>query len=468
QVSVGDPLRSEYVDVGRYARLLGLGGALQKQDHDSEEREATQWQQARGRKLTHLCRLGVPENFRGGIWNKLMSQSEETAGTPADKASATQERAWQRVAGLVFADGATGQSPEDVPPYGGQLRLDEFPLSAEGCHAACRVLVAAKHMFAIEWCPTLLDVVPLLLVYMPESCAYSVLTEMWDRRPLFFPVSPDEAAIWFATFRDLLRKFAPQAAAAMAACGADKDEHLQDLILRGFAAILPFPLVVIVFDAWLSEGNKVLFRYGIGLLKHLSKSLRALSLGAGDGGRWWAHVRAAAAAPDFDFPAVRKAAFGLRRRLVVPLTWSLLEKVHNANESKAGGRIPAAEVAGTGDGDHHHHPVYWPPFALAATFPPPALLNAAAERGTLVRWVPEVQRHRRLQVVYSTEVHGFSLSSLYMRCRGVAPSLLVVESASGAVFGGFCTHPWQPAMGAFGSGQCFLFRLNPGPPVLYR
>ncbi|CAN0414972.1 unnamed protein product [Discosporangium mesarthrocarpum] len=67
--------------------------------------------------------------------------------------------------------------------------------------AARRLLVAIKHMQAVEWCPTLLDVVPLLLVYMPESCAYGVVDELWSERPLYFPVTRDAYLVWVATFR---------------------------------------------------------------------------------------------------------------------------------------------------------------------------------------------------------------------------------------------------------------------------
>lgn len=67
--------------------------------------------------------------------------------------------------------------------------------------AARRLLVTIKHMLAVDWCPTLLDVVPMLLVYMPESCAYGVVEELWSERPLFFPVTKRVFDAWSATFK---------------------------------------------------------------------------------------------------------------------------------------------------------------------------------------------------------------------------------------------------------------------------
>lgn len=67
--------------------------------------------------------------------------------------------------------------------------------------AVRRLLVTIKHMLAVEWSPSLLDVVPVLLTYMPESCVYGVVEELWGMRPLFFPHSEEEFEAWAATFK---------------------------------------------------------------------------------------------------------------------------------------------------------------------------------------------------------------------------------------------------------------------------
>lgn len=52
---------------------------------DEDDKSATEWQQISGRKLTKMCRAGVPEHFRGGVWNKVMSPTMEEGGTPSHK-----------------------------------------------------------------------------------------------------------------------------------------------------------------------------------------------------------------------------------------------------------------------------------------------------------------------------------------------------------------------------------------------
>ncbi|CAN0450254.1 unnamed protein product, partial [Hapterophycus canaliculatus] len=105
--------------------------------------------------------------------------------------------------------------------------------------AVRRLLVTIKHMLAVEWCPSMLDVVPVLLIYMPESCVYGVVEELWSMRPLFFPHSEGEFEAWAATFKNMVRDFFPETSREMSNCGADEPEHLKQILLRMFVPILP-------------------------------------------------------------------------------------------------------------------------------------------------------------------------------------------------------------------------------------
>merc|ERR1719231_2248798 len=80
----------------------------------------------------------------------------------------------------------------------------------------------------------------------------------------------------------------------------------------------------------------------------------------------------------------------------------------------------------------------------------------------LLEALPSRFKVRDWQLLYSTDLHGYSLQTLYNRankCRG--PSLLLARDAAGQVFGGFASHTWRPTSGFFGSGECLLFRVQP-------
>ncbi|CAN0010368.1 unnamed protein product [Scytosiphon promiscuus] len=475
EVFVGDPRSSEFVDHARYGRDFGLDPFAVHEFTDEDDAAAAEWQQVIGRRLTKMCRKGIPEYFRGGVWNKVMSPTMDEAGTPSHKLQ--QERIWTRVLEKVFEGDGMG---EEVPGYGGELRLEQHCMSAEGRAAVRRLLVTIKHMLAVEWCPSMLDVVPVLLIYMPESCVYGVVEELWSMRPLFFPHSEGEFEAWAATFKNMVKDFFPETSKEMSNCGADEPEHLKQILLRMFVPILPLKYLVVVWDAWFCEGSKVIFRYGLALLKMYKKRLKGLKLKRGQGGQWWAKVREFVHEPSFSFPELTQKAFSLRtKRGLRPVSWAMLENYHEKNEAEvkskmdkvAGARMDQLGVAA--DRADDAQPFFWPPFQLSATFPPPALLADLPSRAKLVKWVPEILRHKRLRVVFTTEIHGFNLEFLYSHCRTVAPSLLVVEASNGVIFGGFCSDAWQyPHVkqsqgGMYGNGQCFLFRLDP-QPITYR
>ena len=45
--------------------------------------------------------------------------------------------------------------------------------------------------------------------------------------------------------------------------------------------------------------------------------------------------------------------------------------------------------------------------------------------------------------------------------RGKAPTVLVVRDKGKAVFGAFCSEPWKLSTRYYGTGETFVFQLNP-------
>ena len=58
------------------------------------------------------------------------------------------------------------------------------------------------------------------------------------------------------------------------------------------------------------------------------------------------------------------------------------------------------------------------------------LLRNRDERLQLAKWVPSRFRAKKLSLVYSTEVHGRSLETLYYLSKGVSPTILVIQELS--------------------------------------
>uniref|UniRef100_A0A7S4LZZ8 TLDc domain-containing protein n=1 Tax=Guillardia theta TaxID=55529 RepID=A0A7S4LZZ8_GUITH len=62
------------------------------------------------------------------------------------------------------------------------------------------------------------------------------------------------------------------------------------------------------------------------------------------------------------------------------------------------------------------------------------------------------------ELLYSTTLHGISLETFFRRTGWRAPTLLLLRDSKRAVFGAFCSAPWEAHSTFFGTGESFVFR----------
>ncbi|CAM9103018.1 unnamed protein product [Ectocarpus sp. 13 AM-2016] len=82
---------------------------------------------------------------------------------------------------------------------------------------------------------------------------------------------------------------------------------------------------------------------------------------------------------------------------------------------------------------------------------------------TLARMEAAQPKHHRgynWYLLYSTYRDGASYTTLYNRIQGEEPTFLIVESMRGEVFGGFATSAWSSGCQYYGTGECFLFKIE--------
>ncbi|EFJ41453.1 hypothetical protein VOLCADRAFT_107660 [Volvox carteri f. nagariensis] len=77
--------------------------------------------------------------------------------------------------------------------------------------------------------------------------------------------------------------------------------------------------------------------------------------------------------------------------------------------------------------------------------------------------VPPRLASGRWQLLYSSARDGISLRTLYRNAAGRAPTLLLVREvgACGHVFGAFAAEAWKPGPRFYGTGETFVFTLQP-------
>ncbi|DBA84577.1 hypothetical protein WJX79_005605 [Trebouxia sp. C0005] len=75
--------------------------------------------------------------------------------------------------------------------------------------------------------------------------------------------------------------------------------------------------------------------------------------------------------------------------------------------------------------------------------------------------VPLRHKWRDWQLLYSSSRDGISLKTLYRQAASSKASLLVVRDRQQQVFGCFASEMWRVAPRYYGTGECFVFQLQP-------
>ena len=95
--------------------------------------------------------------------------------------------------------------------------------------------------------------------------------------------------------------------------------------------------------------------------------------------------------------------------------------------------------------------------------PTTGLLNRRALH-SLWEVVPAMQRVESWSLIYGLAQHGAMLTTLLTRAHTIAPSLLVVKTTDGRMFGGFATDAWEQKVGAeHGAEFCAPPLSSPSP-----
>ncbi|KAG0373265.1 oxidation resistance protein 1 [Mortierella sp. AD032] len=63
-------------------------------------------------------------------------------------------------------------------------------------------------------------------------------------------------------------------------------------------------------------------------------------------------------------------------------------------------------------------------------------------------------------LVYSSDQHGISMTTLFHRCKGKGPMVLALKDTTDAVFGAFVTEELKPNLTYYGTGECFLWNVT--------
>eukprot|EP00578_Thalassiosira_sp_NH16_P027551 CAMPEP_0181097324 /NCGR_PEP_ID=MMETSP1071-20121207/11505_1 /TAXON_ID=35127 /ORGANISM="Thalassiosira sp., Strain NH16" /LENGTH=584 /DNA_ID=CAMNT_0023179791 /DNA_START=17 /DNA_END=1771 /DNA_ORIENTATION=+ len=429
--------------------------------------------------LKQKCRWGLPPQLRCAVWISSVMRTvnphlpiSETDSYGTVGAENSIDAKWGFALNAVFTnptdrddaiapDLGLGQEmlhqliENDYREWGVQsgLASDSGAIPEEGVRSLTLVLCTAHQVLGIEFCPPLPDVAAILLTHMPESYAFTSIREMINDTSNFLPVSQRDYYSWCKTYALFVKRMVPHTYKVMESCGALDPQGLDPIFKRFFTTILKREDVLRFMDVYMLEGCKAIFRLALSLLKLIvKKELKSLLLT--DAQSWWNEIRYRTLDPSFSFQ-------------------KHLDKMY-PKYGNMGKRYPRRHIIGRANKFHEkwardNMPVYidqTPPKPISYTSEKCLLAKRASVRSYLAKWLPPSLRATKLDLVYSTEIHGRSLASLYKECRRSKNTIVLVEAMTGntsSTIGMFASCAWNINPSPYGDGECFLFRANPNP-----
>ncbi|KAL7542273.1 hypothetical protein ACHAWF_007133 [Thalassiosira exigua] len=423
--------------------------------------------------LKKKCRLGLPPQLRCAVWISsvvrivnphLPIEETDSWGTCAMKKNI--DAKWECALNAVFPN--PSDTEDAIAPDLGlqqkvltQLIHQDYKgwatdgISQEGVKSLTLVLCTVQQVLGIEFCPPLPDIAAILLTHMPESYAFATIREMINDTTHFLPLSQKDYYSWCKTYAYFVKRMFPDTYYLMKKFGALQPEALDPIFKRFFTTILKRTDVLRFMDIFLVEGCKAIFRLALSLLMLVKHDLKAKRLMLTDSQSLWNEIRYRTLDPTFNFDKHLQCMYPkLLGKRVRP--WPRRRYLRRAMK-------------------HHEQwalenmPIYidqTPPRPMGYTSDKCTLVKPAPVRSNLAKWLPPSLKLTKLDLIYSTELHGRSLASFYDKCQRTKNTVVLLEAMAGktnATIGMFASHAWCINSGSYGDGECFLFRADPDP-----
>ncbi|XP_053328129.1 TBC1 domain family member 24 isoform X3 [Spea bombifrons] len=346
-----------------------------------------------------------------------------------------------------------------LPEFVDDRQVPTYCLNSEGIGAVRKIILCISNQFPdISFCPALPSLVALLLHYSQDEadCFENVSRILACNDPNRRLV--DQTFLAFEsscmTFGDLAGKYCQGPHKLMVAVSEDVLEVYSDW-QRWLFGDLPFAFVTRVFDVFLVEGYKVLFRVALAILKFFHKVRAGQPMESSNVKRdiqMFVKDIAKSVTPE----KLLEKAFSIRlfSRKEIQLLQMANEKALQQKGITVKQKRAISPVR-----QNVHLAVHAENFRSE--------IVSVKEMRDIWSWIPERFALSQPLLLYTNQEHGNSLSRFYLHCEGHEPTLLLIKTSNGEVCGAYLSTDWSDRkksgnkLSFFGTGECFVFRLQP-------
>ncbi|XP_045765778.1 GTPase-activating protein skywalker isoform X2 [Maniola jurtina] len=448
-------------------------------------------QQGRKRDLKLLIRENswpINSPIRASLWPALCRQHQHGK-------SMLDGFYWDMVT-QVFGTVELPDKPIMLPPFVEATHCLGYHLTRKGRAVADRVVSVLGYACPdITYSPSLYPITAALLHFMPEEeCYHCMASLVASKEKMFITQTKLLNEVTWKTVMQIAKKHAKSAAQHLSRLsGAIGPERIYADWQWWILAALPFPHLVRVLDCFFHEGIKVFYRVALAILILFNKH------STNQNSEWYAEATKNGVDHAVDkfcrnMPAsptkLLRTAFSIRAlssqyisRVFIKTEMTLKSKQvitgSRLMRSRSSDNLPTSQsqvniqmmshTLTIREGSHSPGPR-----ALSmGVYPIQAIKSQILDQSelfTLWSWLPVRITMYQPVLLYTTEEHGCSLTTFYVRVEHHEPTLLMIKTCNNEVFGAYCSTRWFERnqkdergnrQAYFGTGETFLFSLHP-------
>nr|XP_020753164.1 TBC1 domain family member 24 isoform X1 [Odocoileus virginianus texanus]XP_020753168.1 TBC1 domain family member 24 isoform X1 [Odocoileus virginianus texanus]XP_020753176.1 TBC1 domain family member 24 isoform X1 [Odocoileus virginianus texanus]XP_020753186.1 TBC1 domain family member 24 isoform X1 [Odocoileus virginianus texanus]XP_020753195.1 TBC1 domain family member 24 isoform X1 [Odocoileus virginianus texanus] len=388
--------------------------------------------------------------LRGQVYQRLIRDIPCRTVTP-------DASVYRDIVGKIVGKHSSTSLP--LPEFVDNTQVPSYCLNSKGEGAVRKILLCISNQFPdVSFCPALPAVVALLLHYSADEAecfekACRILACKDPSRKLV-----DQSFLAFEsscmTFGDLVNKYCQAAHQLMVAVSEDVLQVYADW-QRWLFGELPLSYFARVFDVFLVEGYKVLYRVALAILKFFHK-VRAGQPLESDNVKQDIRTFVRDIAKTVSPEKLLEKAFAIR--LFSRKEIQLLQMANEKALKQKGITVKQKSVS-LSKRQFVHLAVHADNFHSE--------IVGVKEMRDIWSWVPERFALCQPLLLFSSLQHGYSLTRFYFQCEGREPTVLLIKTTQKEVCGAYLSTDWSERnkfggkLGFFGTGECFVFRLQP-------
>ncbi|XP_068150268.1 GTPase-activating protein skywalker isoform X9 [Drosophila tropicalis] len=368
----------------------------------------------------------------------------------------------------VFGTTELSEKPIMLPAFVDAIHCLPYHLTSTGRAVADRIVnVLGYDCPDITYSPVLYPITSILLHFMSEEEAYICLAGLVaSKEKVFINQTKLQHEVTWKTVMQIAKKHTKSAVSYFQRiCPGLKLERVFMDWCWWILAGLPFQHLVRIMDCYFHEGIKVLYRVALVILNLFHKECQSNNEWSPDnikndiGNALIKFCKKITVSP----AKLLHAAFSIRG-LSTQYISRISIKTEMLLKSRSVLNSSSKQLIKSRSSDN------LPTSQSQVNIQMMSHTLTIRELFTLWSWLPVRITMYQPKLLYTTEEHGCSLTTFYVRVEQHEPTLLMIKTCNNEVFGAYCSSRWfernvkddkGQRQAYFGTGETFLFSLYP-------